>query len=96
MKDEPVFRDEFFRKKRKNGEWEIVNSPKLFAPVADTHAHLQLLSDPPLSLARAGVHEVGFVEAIVDPVEDGTTTFDEMKDWVRHAGVNMHHMSARC
>ena len=94
--DEPVFRDELFRKKRKNGVWQVVDAPDTQVNVADTHAHLHLLSDPPLALARAGMHRVGFIESIVDPVEDGRVAYDQMPRWVREAGVNMHHMFTRC
>lgn len=94
--DEPEFRDELFRKKRKNGAWQVVDAPDTQVNVADTHAHLQLLDDPAYALARAGMHRVGFIESIVDPVEDGRVTYDQMPRWVREAGVNMHHMFTRC
>ena len=59
---EPLFRDGLFRKKKRNGEWEVVASPIIYTPIADSHAHLQMLPDPPLSLARAALHKVEFVE----------------------------------
>ena len=46
--------------------------------MADTHAHLQLLPDPALALARCAAHRVSFVCTIVDAFEDGTTTFDDL------------------
>ena len=83
MSDEqPVFQDEYFRKKpKKHGrEWPIVDAPETFVPVADTHAHLDMLPDPGLALARAGVHKVGFLEAMVDPV-GGLSTFENLDAW---------------
>ena len=48
-----LYGDALFRKHRKKG-WAYVGSPvpALEAPVADTHAHLAMLSHPALSLAR--------------------------------------------
>lgn len=94
---EPVFKDEYFRKKpKKHGrEWKIVDSPTMFVPVADTHAHLDMLADPALALARAAVHKVGFIEAMVDPAEDPSTTFDDLAEWRMQAEVLMRSMSTR-
>lgn len=94
---EPVFKDEYFRKKpKKHGrEWKIVDSPAMFVPVADTHAHLDMLAEPALALARAAVHKVGFVEAMVDPAEDPTTTFEKLDEWRLQAEVLMRSMSTR-
>lgn len=95
--DEPIFKDEYFRKKpKKHGrEWKIVDSPAMFVPVADTHAHLDMLAEPALALARAAVHKVGFVEAMVDPAEDPATTFDRLDEWRLQAEVLMRSMSTR-
>lgn len=97
MEEEPLFQDEYFRRKpKKHGrEWPIVNAPEMFVRVADTHAHLDMLPDPALALARAGVHKVGFVEAMVDPITDATVIFDQLDDWQLHAEVLMRHMSTR-
>lgn len=94
--DDPVFRDEFFRRRRRNGEWEVVASPTLYTTVADSHAHLQLLPDPPLSLARAAVHKVGFVETIVDVWEDGADTFDRLDDWAFKAAIEIRTIGRHC
>lgn len=94
--EDPVFEDEYFRKKpKKHGrEWPIVNAPQTFVPVADTHAHLDMLRDPGLALARAAVHKVGFLETMVDPT--GTIrTFEELEDWRLRGEVLMRHMSTR-
>ena len=79
MRDQdPVFYDALFRQKRKGGKWRVMPSPVLEGPVADTHAHLQMLADPACELARAGAHGVAFVETIVDPAEDGFATFETL------------------
>lgn len=82
---EPVFRDALFHQKRKRGVWREVEAPVLEAPVADTHAHLQLLHDPALVLARCAAHNVGFICTIVDIHEDGLTTFECLEDWLQGA-----------
>lgn len=78
-----VFRDALFRKQRKHGRWQIVEapSPALEGRVADTHAHLVLLSDPALSLARCAVQGVDFVCTVTDAVEDGWATYRELDAW---------------
>lgn len=77
-----AFRDALFRKKKKTG-WRYVESPypPTEAPIADTHAHLQLVSDTPLSLARCAVHGVDFICTIVDAVEDGDATYRMVDGW---------------
>lgn len=96
-RDIPPFRDEYFRKKprKHSGEWKIVDAPEMFVPIADSHAHLQMLADPALALARAAVHKVGFIETVVDPTEDGAATFTELDRWQREAEVLMRSMATR-
>lgn len=84
---EPVFRDALFRQKRKHGKYRVVEPPALEALVADTHAHLQLLPDPALALARCAVHGVRFVCTIVDAFEDGATTFERLDAWREEAAA---------
>lgn len=94
--EQPIFQDEYFRRKpKKHGrEWPIVDAPEMFVPVADTHAHLDMLPDAGLALARAGVHKVGFLETMVDPVND-VTTFEKLDEWRLRGEVLMRHMSTR-
>lgn len=80
-RQEPAFDDPLFRQKRKHGKYRVVEAPQLEAPVADTHAHLQLLPDPSLALARCAAHKVEFVCTIVDVFEDGATTFERLNSW---------------
>ena len=61
---EPVFDDPQFRQKRKHGRYRVVDAPQLEGPVADTHAHLQLLPDPSYALARCAAHKVEFVRSL--------------------------------
>lgn len=86
---DPVFYDALFRQKRKGGKWRVMPSPVLEGPVADTHAHLQMLADPACELARAGAHGVAFVETIVDPAEDGFATFDDLPLWLMEAARDL-------
>lgn len=78
-----AFRDALFRKQRKHGAWQIVEAPApaLEGAVADTHAHLALLSNPALSLARCAVQGVDFVCTIADAVEDGWMTYRDLDAW---------------
>lgn len=90
-------RDELFRKPKKNGSVSVVNAPHLLTPIADTHAHLQMLDDPALALARAGAHEVAFVETIVDVAEDGgcrSLTFQQLEEWIRSAQLDVRRMGS--
>ncbi len=55
------------------------------APVADTHAHLDMLDDPALALARAALAGVSFVATVADPTEDAWRTYDELPSWLAGA-----------
>ena len=91
--EEPIFEDALFHQKRKHGTWRVVEAPELEGPVADTHAHLQMMRDPALSLARAGAHNVGFVETIVDPSDDGFITFDALPGWLTEAAGDLRRIT---
>ncbi len=98
MYDEPIFEDEFFHRKPKKGkgQWTIQDAPSSLVPIADTHAHLDMLADPALALARAGVHNIRFVEAMVDPLsEEGLGTYRLLDEWLLRANVLIRHMSTR-
>lgn len=92
---EELFFDEHFRAKKKH-KHIILDAPHAFAPIADTHAHLGMLPDPALALARAGAHEVGFVEAMVDPSEGETATYDELTGWIERAELLVRKMGSLC
>ncbi len=77
--------DEKLRKKpRKNKqEWPEVEMPEISGKckIADTHAHLNMLSNPALALARCARWGVSFVEAMCDPLShEGLGIYDEIDD----------------
>ena len=88
-----AFEDAKFRRKRKNGTYEIVEAPDLPSFVADTHAHLHMLADPAFSIARAACCEVRFIEQIVDIHEDDLAVFDNIAKWTRQAAVKLPGMT---
>lgn len=55
--------------------------PALGAPIADTHAHLDMLEDPARALARAALVGVGLVVTVVDPTEEPERTFEGLPAW---------------
>ena len=93
---EPEFFDSLFRKRKKNGEWKIVETPDLGVLAVDAHCHLQYQKNPGLALARAGLHGVGFMCTVVDVYEDGTTTYDSLSKWNHDAALSMQRLFSRC
>ena len=93
---EPEFFDSLFRKRKKNGEWKIVETPDLGVLAVDAHCHLQYQKNPGLALARAGLHGVGCMCAVVDVYEDGTTTYDSLSKWNHEAALSMQRLFSRC
>ena len=93
---EPVFFDTLFHRKRKHGKWDTVDAPQLEGLVVDTHAHLQLLNDPALPLARCAAHGVGFLCTITDVYEDGPVTYDRLDAWRHEAAVDVARLVHRC
>jgi TatD DNase family protein len=51
-------------------------------PVADTHAHLDMLDDQSLALARAARAGVTFVATVADPSEDASRTYESLDAWL--------------
>lgn len=93
---DPVFFDTLFHRKRKHGKWDTVDAPQLEGLVTDTHAHLQLLDDPALALARCAAHGVGFLCTITDVYEDGPVTYDRLDAWRHEAAVDVAKLVHRC
>ena len=93
---EPVFFDTLFHRKRKHGKWDTVDAPQLEGLVVDTHAHLQLLNDPALALARCAAHGVGVLCTITDVYEDGPVTYDRLDAWRHEAAVDVARLVHRC
>ena len=78
---EPVFRDAFYHQKRKHGKYRVVPAPVLPGPVSDTHAHIQMLPDPPLALARAALNGIRFISCVGDVCEGAEVAVRSMKEW---------------
>jgi TatD DNase family protein len=80
---EPLFRDTLFRGKQKRGGYQVVDPPQpaLEALVADTHAHLEMLADVPLALARCAAHGLGFLCCVVDVCEGDLVVYDRAEAW---------------
>ena len=93
---EPEFFDSLFRKRKKSGEWKIVETPDLGVLAVDAHCHLQYQKNPGLALARAGLHGVGFMCTVVDVYEDGSTTYDSLSKWNHEAALSMQRLFSRC
>lgn len=55
------------------------------APVADTHAHLDMLEDPAAALAHAARAGIRFVATVADPSEDAPRTYGELSGWLAAA-----------
>ncbi|MCI9129765.1 MAG: TatD family hydrolase [Eggerthellaceae bacterium] len=88
--------DDLFRKTGKKGRVKIVDSPHLLTPIGDSHAHLQMLESPALALARAGAHQVEFVECIVDVAEGEAGTYDQLPAWIKDAQLLVRQMGSLC
>ncbi|MDZ4169302.1 MAG: TatD family hydrolase [Coriobacteriia bacterium] len=54
-------------------------------PVADTHAHLDMLDDPGAALARAALAGVGFIATVADVTEGAGRTYDKLPSWLANA-----------
>ena len=81
-------RDMRFYQKRKKEKCRFVEPPQLDAPIADTHAHLDMLKDPALALARSAYYGIRFICTIMDVQEDDRTTFEMLPTWLeRAAGI---------
>jgi TatD DNase family protein len=82
QQEEPkVYWDALFR----DAKGREITPPVLASPVADTHAHLDMLHHPALALARCAAHGVDFVVTVVDPTEDPGYTYKNLGEWERKA-----------
>lgn len=86
--EEGAFSVSFFQK-RKHHKYREVEAPVLAGPVADTHAHLEMLKNPAGELARCAYHNVRFVCAMCDPAEDDHTTFQSLEAWQQGARTTL-------
>jgi TatD DNase family protein len=78
-----VFFDALFR----DSKGRVVDPPASLhdMPVADTHAHLDMLPHPHLALARSKANNVEFIVTVVDPSEDPAYTYDQLAIWQHQA-----------
>jgi TatD DNase family protein len=78
-----VHRDALFRDTK-----DRVVAPPLLPDgvrLADTHAHLDMLHDPGLALARAAANAVSYVATVIDPTEDPAYTCNSLDGWIAEA-----------
>lgn len=54
-------------------------------PVADTHAHLDMLDDPAGALEKAALADVGLIATVADVTEDAERTFEQLGGWIAEA-----------
>lgn len=88
------FADAVFRTKKKHKLREVAApEPALEHAVADTHVHLSMLRDPVLSLARAGVHGMGFVCCMANPAEDAQLVYDQAGTWFSAAHRKLENIA---
>jgi len=59
----------------------IVDLPELGAPIADTHAHLDMFDDPAGVLERAAMTGVPLVLTVADLTEVPEGTYDNLNKW---------------
>jgi TatD DNase family protein len=71
------------------GSGKTVVLPRLGAPTADTHAHLDMIADPAGALARAARASVTLVCTIVDLTESPEFTFDGLAGWLEAAAEEL-------
>lgn len=90
---EPEEKDLSFYQKRKKNRWREVEAPRLFGSLADTHAHLQMLSDPAWSLVRSAYFGISFICDITDPSDDEVNPFDALPQWYDVAQEQLDHLA---
>lgn len=85
-----VFGDALFRKKRRHG-WRLTEmpTPPLELSIADSHTHLDMLSDPALVLTRCAVARIGFIGEVTDPVDDAARAYAHLDEWRAQALVRL-------
>lgn len=55
------------------------------ARIADTHAHLDMLADPAMALARSAIAGLGLVITLVNVDEEPTNTAENLSSWLAEA-----------
>ena len=90
---EPEEKDLSFYQKRKKNRWREVEAPRLFGSLADTHAHLQMLSDPAWSLVRSAYYDVSFICDITDPSDGEVNPYDALPLWCHDASEHINRLA---
>jgi hypothetical protein len=95
---DPIFFDTNYHKKKKHNKWELVDDPFIAkrSPLVDSHAHVHMLSNPGLAIARAGAASVRFLGLVTDPSEDGTVVFDSLEAWNMEAALLVRSLVPKC
>lgn len=92
MQSTLVSRDDiYFYAKKKKGSLKLVKtpSPALEYPLADTHAHIEMVPDRSLVLARAAFYGIRFICNMVEVSEDADTGYDLLDDWQAEAEAKL-------
>jgi len=77
----------FYDAHLRDSKQRVVAPPAFSAGVqiADTHAHLDMLHNPGLTLARAAAHNVSFIVSVIDPTEEPDFTLKNLVSWQQEA-----------
>ncbi|MEE1421322.1 MAG: TatD family hydrolase [Eggerthellaceae bacterium] len=70
-----------------------MEAPRLFGSLADTHAHLQMLSDPAWSLVRSAYYDVSFICDITDPSDGEVNPYDALPLWCHDACEHINRLA---
>lgn len=94
--EEPVFQDFLFRNKKRRHGYRVIAPPQplLEAPIADTHAHLDMLDDVSLALARSAAYGVKFIGSMVDIYEDPGKAYDCLDTWYAQTEARLPELIA--
>lgn len=92
---EPEVKDLSFYQKKKKNQWREVDAPRLFGMIADTHAHLQMLSDPAWSLVRSAFFNVSFICDITDPSDDEISPYAYLSVWENQARNHLQTLACQ-
>lgn len=95
---EPIFFDTNYHKRKKHNRWALVDDPYVVkrSPLVDSHAHIHMLPNPGLAMARAGAASVQFLGLVTDPSEDGTVVFDKLEAWNMEAALLVRSLVPKC
>ena len=95
---EPVFFDTSYHRRKKHNRWSLVDDPRVVkrSPLVDSHAHIHMLPNPGLAIARAGAASMQFLGLVTDPTEDGTVVFDNLEAWNMEAALLVRNLVPKC